>query len=183
MRARSTIEDFFGLVGAAEQYPNSNTFDFERFRREAGTTTCIFISNVDRRYTSDGHQMELRSIWWHRRPECCAFGQTAKRAAQPRGQQRDHATIEQLLVMANIEGLNAESSNESAPGERLLKRLKQAPSRAVELLTLGERAKWRCRDPDAAVIIESDLRESLPRGLPLRAYKSGSYTSICDLED
>jgi hypothetical protein len=42
------------------------------------------------------------------------FGQTAKqwRDANPKldGNMREHATIEQLLVLANIEGMNAELS-------------------------------------------------------------------------
>ena len=54
------------------------------------------------------------------------FGQTAKqwREANPKldGNMRDHATIEQLLVLANMEGLNAEFIHMRLPqGERLTK--------------------------------------------------------------
>jgi hypothetical protein len=67
------------------------------------------------------------------------FGQTAKqwRDANPKldGNMRDHATIEQLLVLANIEGMNAEFIHMSlAQGERL-KRLNQIAIRQMQTLT------------------------------------------------
>lgn len=54
------------------------------------------------------------------------FGQTAKqwRKENPKldGNMRDHATIEQLLVLANMEGLNAEFIHmQIPPGDRLTK--------------------------------------------------------------
>jgi hypothetical protein len=54
------------------------------------------------------------------------FGRTARqwREANPRldGNMRDHATIEQLLVLANLESLNAELIHMGLPsGERLTK--------------------------------------------------------------
>ncbi len=67
------------------------------------------------------------------------FGQTAKqwRDANPTldGNMRDHATIEQLLVLANIEGMNAEFIHmRLAQGERL-KRLNQIAIRQMQTLT------------------------------------------------
>ena len=67
------------------------------------------------------------------------FGQTAKqwRNANPRleGNMRDHATIEQLLVLANIEGMNAEFIHMSLlQGERL-KRLNGIAIRQMQTLT------------------------------------------------
>ena len=67
------------------------------------------------------------------------FGQTAKqwREANPEldGNMRDHATIEQLLVLANIEGMNAEFIHMAvAQGERL-KRLNQIAIRQMHTLT------------------------------------------------
>jgi len=67
------------------------------------------------------------------------FGQTAKqwRDANPKldGNMRDHATIEQLLVLANIEGMNAEFIHMSlAQGDRL-KRLNQIAIRQMQTLT------------------------------------------------
>lgn len=67
------------------------------------------------------------------------FGQTAKqwRDANPKldGNMRDHATIEQLLVLANVEGMNAEFIHMNlAQGERL-KRLNQIAIRQMQTLT------------------------------------------------
>ena len=67
------------------------------------------------------------------------FGQTAKvwRDANPalEGNMRDHAGIEQLLVLANIEAMNAEFIHMNLPqGERLL-RLNQIAIRQMRTLT------------------------------------------------
>jgi hypothetical protein len=70
------------------------------------------------------------------------FGQTAKqwRDANPRldGNMRDHATIEQLLVLANIEGMNAELIHMALPQGDRLKRLNQIAIRQMQTLTLGQ---------------------------------------------
>ena len=64
------------------------------------------------------------------------FGQTAKqwRDANPKleGNMRDHATIEQLLVLANIEGMNAEFIHMALPQGDRLKRLNQIAIRRRE---------------------------------------------------
>ena len=67
------------------------------------------------------------------------FGQTAKqwRDANPKleGNMREYATIEQLLVLANIEGMNAELIHmELSQGERL-KRLNEIAIRQMQVLT------------------------------------------------
>lgn len=67
------------------------------------------------------------------------FGLTAKqwRDANPAldGNMRDHASIEQLLVLANIEGMNAEFIHMGLePGDRL-KRLNQIAIRQMQVLT------------------------------------------------
>lgn len=67
------------------------------------------------------------------------FGQTAKqwRDSNPKleGNMRDYATIEQLLVLANIEGMNAELIHmELSQGERL-KRLNEIAIRQMLVLT------------------------------------------------
>ena len=52
---------------------------------------------------------------------------------------RDHATIEQLLVLSNIEGMNAEFIHmKLAPGDRL-KRLNAIAIRQMQSLMLGQR--------------------------------------------
>ena len=67
------------------------------------------------------------------------FGQTAKqwRDANPKleGNMREYATIEQLLVLANIEGMNAELIHMGlSQGERL-KRLNEIAIRQMQVLT------------------------------------------------
>ena len=67
------------------------------------------------------------------------FGRTAKqwRKANPEldGNMRDHAAIEQLLVLANLEGMNAELIHMGlSQGERL-KRLNEIAIRQMQTLT------------------------------------------------
>lgn len=67
------------------------------------------------------------------------FGQTARqwRDANPTldGNMRDHATIEQLLVLANIEGINAELIHMGLPSADRLLRLNQIAIRQMQVLT------------------------------------------------
>ena len=67
------------------------------------------------------------------------FGQTARqwRDANPKldGNMRDHATIEQLLVLANLEGMNAEFIHMALPQPDRLKRLNQNAIRQMQTLT------------------------------------------------
>ncbi len=67
------------------------------------------------------------------------FGRTAKqwRDANPKleGNMRDHATIEQLLVLANIEGMNAEFIHMALPQGDRLKRLNAIAIRQMQTLT------------------------------------------------
>lgn len=71
------------------------------------------------------------------------FGQTAQqwRAANPKldGNMRDYATIEQLLVLANIEGMNAEFIRMSLPQGERLKRLNEIAIRQMTTLTASNR--------------------------------------------
>lgn len=67
------------------------------------------------------------------------FGQTAAawRRANPsaKGNIRDQATVEQLLVLANIEGMNAELIHMGLPQSERLKRLNQIAIRQMRVLT------------------------------------------------
>lgn len=67
------------------------------------------------------------------------FGQTAKqwRDANPKleGNMREHATIEQLLVLANIEGMNAELIHMALSQRDRLKRLNEIATRQMQVLT------------------------------------------------
>ena len=73
------------------------------------------------------------------------FGQTAKqwRDANPKldGNMRDHATIEQLLVLANIEGMNAEFIHMGLVQGDRLKRLNQIAIRQMQTLTARAAAR------------------------------------------
>jgi hypothetical protein len=67
------------------------------------------------------------------------FGRTAKqwRDAAPtlEGNMRDYATIEQLLVLANLEGMNAELIHMGLPQGERLKRLNEIAIRQMQVLT------------------------------------------------
>ena len=69
------------------------------------------------------------------------FGQTAKqwRDANPKleGNMCEYATIEQLLILANIEGMNAELIHMGLPQGQRLKRINQIAIRQMEVLTAG----------------------------------------------
>lgn len=66
------------------------------------------------------------------------FGRTAKqwRDANPGldGNMRDHATVEQLLVLANLEGMNAELIHMGLPQGERLKRLNEIAIRQMQVL-------------------------------------------------
>lgn len=67
------------------------------------------------------------------------FGQTAKqwREANPTldGNMWDHASIEQLLVLANLESVNAEFIHMTLPQRERLKRLNVIAIRQMQILT------------------------------------------------
>jgi len=73
------------------------------------------------------------------------FGETAKqwRDANPNleGNMRDYATIEQLLVLANIEGMNAEFINMDLPQSDRLKRLNEIAIHQMQVLTAASALK------------------------------------------
>jgi len=73
------------------------------------------------------------------------FGQTAKqwREANPEleGNMRDYAAIEQLLVLANIEGMNAEFIRMGVPQSDRLVRLNQIAIRQLQSLTARDKAR------------------------------------------
>jgi hypothetical protein len=73
------------------------------------------------------------------------FGHTAAewRRAQPdkKGNVRDHATVEQLLVLANIEGMNAELIHMGLSQSERLKRLNEIAIRQMRVLTAAPALK------------------------------------------
>jgi len=73
------------------------------------------------------------------------FGHTAKqwRDANPKldGNMREYATVEQLLVLANIEGMNAEFIHMGLPQGERLKRLNEIAIRQMQVLTSAPAVK------------------------------------------
>jgi hypothetical protein len=73
------------------------------------------------------------------------FGKTAKQwceaNANLKGNMRDHATIEQLLVLANIESMNAELIHMELPQGERLKRLNEISIRQMQILTAATAIK------------------------------------------
>lgn len=73
------------------------------------------------------------------------FGKTARewREANPgkNGNMRDFATIEQLLVLANMEGVNAELIHMGLPQGERLKRLNEIAIRQMEVLATTSAVK------------------------------------------
>lgn len=73
------------------------------------------------------------------------FGQTAKqwREANPAldGNMRDHAGIEQLLVLANLESMNAEFIHMGLAQTERLQRLNEIAIRQMQVLTTSAAAK------------------------------------------
>ena len=73
------------------------------------------------------------------------FGQTARqwRDVNPKleGNMREYATIEQLLVLANIEGMNAEFIHMGLPQSDRLKRLNEIAIRQMQVLTSASAIK------------------------------------------
>lgn len=67
------------------------------------------------------------------------FGQTAKqwRDANPKleGNLREYASVEQLLVLANIESMNAEFIHMGLPQPERLQRLNGIAIRQIQILT------------------------------------------------
>lgn len=83
------------------------------------------------------------------------FGQTARqwRDSNPKleGNMRDHASIEQLLVLANIEGMNAEFIRMNlASGDRL-KRLNTIAIRQMQTLMLGQSTIRRLKGNEGGI--------------------------------
>lgn len=73
------------------------------------------------------------------------FGQTAKqwRDANPKlvGNMREYASVEQLLVLANIEGMNAEFIHMGIAQDERLKRLNEIAIRQMQVLTAAPAVK------------------------------------------
>lgn len=105
LRSRQTIE-FLGLWESINN-PNFKGVEFDSFRQEAGLNSFTYANEAD-----------LLNM--------ALFGKTAKiwREENPNmeGNIRDYASVEQLVVLANMESYNAEMIKQAqAPQERLEK--------------------------------------------------------------
>jgi hypothetical protein len=117
--------------------PDFNSLEFEGIKNEAGRNSFFLSAKKWMEITpaqaaiTYANEADLLNV--------ALFGRTAKqwREANPRldGNMRDHATIEQLLVLANLEGMNAEFIHMSLPQGERLKRLNQIAIRQMLTLT------------------------------------------------
>lgn len=143
LRNRNTLE----LLGIWEQLHNAafNPVEFDGIKKQAGLnsftltpkqwiekTAAIGIESRAGRYGGTyANEADLLNV--------ALFGQTARewRDANPDkdGNMRDHATLEQLLVLANIENMNAEFIHMELPQGERLKRLNAIAIRQMRTLT------------------------------------------------
>ena len=112
------------------------------------------------------------------------FGLTAKqwRETNPTldGNMRDYAAIEQLLVLANIEGMNAEFIRMSVSQPDRLVRLNQIAIRQLQSLTARDTARLltgRTRtNTDRQGLTRTGVRESLCESVIVRVEERGGET-------
>ncbi len=143
LRNRNTLE----LLGIWEQLHNAsfNPVEFDGIKKQAGLnsftltpkqwiekTAAIGIESRAGRYGGTyANEADLLNV--------ALFGQTARewRDANPdkEGNMRDHATLEQLLVLANIENMNAEFIHMELPQGERLKHLNAIAIRQMRTLT------------------------------------------------
>ena len=79
------------------------------------------------------------------------FGKTAKQWRDGNrgldGNMRDHATVEQLLVLANIEGMNAEFIHLGTPSADRVRRLNEIAIRQMQTLTAAPSVARQLKSP------------------------------------
>ena len=132
MRGRSTIE-FLGLWEKMSN-PGFKPLEFERFKNEAGsnyfvlspqrwivTTHAIGITSTSGRYGGTYAHKDMLNV--------ALFGKTAKewRELNPsaEGNIRDQASLEQLVVLSNLESLNSVFIRQGLPQSERLVRLNE----------------------------------------------------------
>ncbi len=85
--------------------------------------------------STGGHHLRQRSRSAQRRPVRPNRQTMARRQSEADGNMRDYASVEQLLVLANMESLNAEFIHMSLPQGERLKRLNAIAIRQMQVLT------------------------------------------------
>ena len=137
--------------------------EFQRLKEDESTRLSL-AWNLNRTWSKLNYRIHADAVKPHRIPAAVTaaqaviiyaneadmlnvalFGQTAKqwRDANPKleGNMRDYATIEQLLVLANIEGMNAELIHMKLPQGDRLKRLNAIAIRQMQVLTAAPALK------------------------------------------
>jgi hypothetical protein len=155
LRNRNTIE-FMGIWESLNN-PDFKPIEFDGFRKQSGLNSFILTAKLNYRIHTDAIKDHL--IPATLTPEQISFtyaneadvlnvalcGQTARqwREDNPEleGNMRDYAEIEQLLVLANIEGMNAEFIRMGLPQPARLVRLNQIAIRQLHSLTSRDAAK------------------------------------------
>jgi hypothetical protein len=137
LRTRNTIE-FLGIWERLNN-PGFNSIEFDGIRNQAGLNSFVLTA---KRWIDATHAVGLISTtgrYGGTFAHVPLFGQTAKqwRDANQKleGNMREYATVEQLLVLANIEGMNAEFIHMNLPQSERLKRLNQIAIRQMQTLT------------------------------------------------
>ena len=97
MRSKMTVA-FLGLWEQLHN-PDFNMVEFDQFKNEAGTNSFVLPPQV-----------------WIERTG--AIGIMSKSGRYGEGNQRDYATINQLICISNMENINAVMINENAPQKR-----------------------------------------------------------------
>lgn len=110
--------------------PGFKTLEFEGIKNEAGRNS-FYLSAKKWAEATGANEADLLNV--------ALFGQTAREWRDAHldkdGNMRDHATLEQLLVLANIENMNAEFIHMELPQGERLKRLNAIAIRQMQTLT------------------------------------------------
>ena len=123
LRNRNTVE----FLGVWERLKNSsfNPVEFDGIRIQSGLNSFVL---TPKQWIEEADLLNV-----------ALFGQTAKQwrdaNAKLEGNMREYATIEQLLVLANIEGMNAEFIHMALSQMERLKRLNEIAIRQMQVLT------------------------------------------------
>lgn len=148
-----TNKDTVLFLGVWERLnnPDFKTPEFEEIKNEAGRNSVYLSAKINYRIHTDAIQTHLipaevtaqqASLTYANEADLlnvALFGLTARewRDANPgkEGNMRDHATLEQLLVLANLENRNAELIHMGLPQGDRLKRLNAIAIRQMQTLT------------------------------------------------
>lgn len=136
MRSRATIS-FLGLWEKLHN-PEFKVVDFDPILKIAGDNAFTmspsrWIAAVTRAQTSIIYANEADVL------NVALFGKTAQQWAHDnpelKGNQRDYATINELICLSNMENINAVMINDGIPQPQRLKRLNEIAIHQMKVLT------------------------------------------------